>query len=293
MSLIVTSFIDYQNYQLDEQINLINKLNLNEVIIRKINNEPYYLLNDKESRKLIKALSNKRVIACDPLIEAISVYDKERLEKANVKLKLAAMQARLINAEALFIRMPLFNDLNKDLKLIILTIEEQVKIIKSQKLKTIFIFDNKHKASTYRFIIEKIKEPIKIAYDPSYIYLNNENIQTTYRLLHKHIEFIIVDDFDKTKTPRLINSGNAFKIDDFFKTLIKQNFNGKVILDSKLVDFLPKVTKYTWRDKTFSKKKKYHLTVLENFTKIAGDIKPINIIDIQLMALKIIFNIKN
>ncbi len=289
MKPLITSFTDYNNANISEQLNLIKKLKFKNLFIRKINGEPFYLLNEKDQKSLTKSLNDINIIAADPLIDAPHLNNLDEVNKANLKIKLAAISAKLLNSESLCLRLPIYDDFVNDKDNFLNLIKEQVKIIKDEKLKVILIFNDKHQAATYRLVIEKLKDnTIKIAYDPSYIYLNNENVNTTYRLLNNKIDYIILDDFDKSGTPRLINSGNAYKLKDLFKTLIKTNYNGKIVLDSKLVEFLPKVNNYKWYHK-FSKNKKYHQRVLDDFKTISNDLSPFSIINIQLEALEIIF----
>lgn len=291
MKPLITSFVDYNNANIGEQINLISKLKLKNIFLRRVTGKPFYLLDEKNQKSLVKALKNINVISADPLIDAPNLNNSDEVNKANLKIKLAAISAKLLNSESLFLRLPVYNDFYNDKDKFLNLIKEQVKIIKDEKLKVVLIFDDNHQAATYRFVTEKLKDnTIKIAYDPSYIYLNNENINTTYRLLNNRIDYIIIDDFDKSKTPRLINSGNAYKLKDFFKILIKSNYNGNIVLDSKLVEFLPKVNNYKWYHK-LSKTKKYHQRVLDNFKTLSDDISAYSIIKIQMEALEIIFKI--
>ncbi len=292
MKPIITSFIDYNNASLNDQLDLINNLKLKHLIIRHINGKSLLLLNEDEKIELISNLKDRNILIIDPLIDAPNLDNDKEIEKSYEKITKASKLAKELNSEVFLLRIPKFNNFSNERNKLIEVLKKQTKIIKNHKLKTYLIFDNNNQAAVYRYILEKIKDhDLKMSFDLAYIYFNNENINTTYRLLKDYIDLIFIDDYDVNDTPRLLSHGDVYGLKSFLKELIINDYKGIVVLDSSLNEFLTQVKDYKWYNKRFSKAKKHHVNVLEHFKTLTDDVSIQSIIKIQLDALNIIFKI--
>ena len=114
MKPIITSFIDYNNASLNNQLDLINNLKLKHLIIRHINGKSLLLLNEDEKIELISNLKDRNILIIDPLIDAPNLDNDKEIEKSYEKITKASKLAKELNSEVFLLRIPKFNNFSNE-----------------------------------------------------------------------------------------------------------------------------------------------------------------------------------
>lgn len=290
MRPIITSFVDYNNASINEQIKIIDDLELEDISIRKVNGKPFNVVSDKDF-KLLKNLANrKRVLVIDPQIERPALFDKEGLVKYETKLELVMLKAKELKTRHIVYEIPKFNNFSNDKNEIIELIKSHIKIIKKHKIDVLIKPSNDHIVHTYRLIFEAIKDnKVSFIFDPVYIYITKQAEVASYRILRDYIGTISVDDIDKLGASRLITTSNYIKLTDLFKRFIKRGFSGIVILDSGMIELVNRVQNYRKRDYLLSRQKRHERKIYNDYTIINEKTDTTFIIKIQLAILNLIF----
>ncbi len=290
MKPTITSFLDYNQVDLNEQLKIMKKLNLSDVVIRKVKGAPINHLSDEELSGLKSALQNKNVIAVDPLLFSCQIQDSENLKIFNQELEKAADRAKSLRAENLIYTIPKFDDLMHNKDKVLEVIKHQVSIIKKRKLSILIKPDDNHKAQIYRFVLEQLKDvKVKMIFDPVYLYKIKDAMITAFRLLRDYIGLLLVDDVDPSYASRLIGTGKFIELNDLFKRFVKSGYAGYVVLDSGLVEQHKRAQKYKWYETTISKRKRHEKKILFDFTQMNQSLDTANIIKVQLAVLYLVF----
>lgn len=290
MKNIVTTFLDYQKATQLEQETLIQKLMLEDIMIRNIDGKPFLEISDSDFERLVNLSKVREVCLVDPNLPTYDFNDEENQTKINEQLELVASKAKILKSKNLIYRIPKFKDINDDKVAIINLIKHQISIIKKYKIDILIMPGDGHKTALYRLILETLKEKnIKVVYDPVYLYKNNEALVTALRLLRDYTGLLLVDDCDELYVPRLIGTTKTIDLREIFKKFVTNNYQGIVALDTSLVDLYERVENYKWYEKTFSKVKREEIKVVNEFKLMNKETSNFKIIDVQLKVLNVIF----
>ncbi|VEU83189.1 hypothetical protein [Acholeplasma hippikon] len=290
MKISISTFVDYLNTTQLDQESLVEKLKLQSIVIRRVDGKSFLSLDDLAFNNLMNFTKVKEVLTVDPLLQNGKIYDASYLENFEKNLDLAANKAKQLKSKSLIYRIPLFEDVMQDRELILTIIKRQIAIIKKYKLDVLIMPDNDHKASTYRFIFENLKDnKVKMVFHPVYLYKLKEAEITAYRLLRDYIGMFLVDDCDEFGTSRLITTGQTIELKELFKKFITNNFEGFIVLDTGLNDVLKRSQSLKWYEKTFSKTKKNDLRIYEEYTQMNQDTSVFQVLKVQLLVLNLVF----
>lgn len=290
MKPVISSFLDYDNSSLDQQVELAKKLDFSHVIIRKISGLSINQLSDEAFENLCNETRLKKIIAVDPLLDSIPLRDISRLESYNQALDQAAYRAKELKAQFLIYTFPKFIDLMGEKDSILEIIKQQVAIIKKRKVDILIKQDDQHKSQTYRYILDELKDSrVKMIFDPVYLYKIKEAMVTSLRILKDYISVLIINDVDSKYAPRLIGRGGFINLKDLIKRFIKQPFNGYVILDSGLVELISKASKYHWYDRLIDPNKRHQHKIMSDFIHLNQTADPYTIIKVQIAVLMVMF----
>src|SRR5690606_4696087 len=117
-------------------------------------------------------------------------------------LDLAVKRAKSLNAEFMYYVIPKFIDVTTDSDIILSHIKDQIAVIKKAKLDVLIKPDSGHKANTYRYLLNALKDDkIKINYDPLYFQQSKDSNITAYRLLRDFIGMFVACDVDQLGNP--------------------------------------------------------------------------------------------
>lgn len=290
MKPIITSFLDYDHNSLETQIELANKLDFSHVIIRKVAGEKINQLSEEAFENLSHETKTRKVIAVDPLLDSIPIRDQSRLESYNQALDLAAYRAKELKAQYLIYTLPKFDDVIQDKDSILEVVRQQIAIIKKRKIDVLIKPFDQHKSQTYRYILDELKDPkVRLIFDPVYLYKIKEAMVTSLRILKDYISLLIINDVDSKYAPRLIGRGGFINLKDLIKRFIKQPFNGYVVLDSGLVELIPRASKYQWYERLFDANKRHEHKIMNDFIHLNKNQDTYTIIKVQIAVLMLMF----
>lgn len=291
MKLELLAYLDYQNVSLDEQLDLALKLNIKSFLFRQVAGQSIVEMSEEKFQKTLQEITKKKikVTAVDPLIPSYDLYQPEDKKRFDASLDLALKRAKSLKAEYFYYVIPKFNDVTSDTDIILTHIKEQISLIRKTKLNVLIKPASRHKANTYRFILNALKDDhIKMNYDPVYFYLNKESNITAYRLLREFIGIFVAADVDQLGNPRLVGLGKL-EVTQMFKKLFKNKYNGYVVLDSKLPELIQNASDYRWHQTLFSKKKKLERKIFNDFIERSDGYSLYEVIHYQMVILNIIF----
>ncbi len=291
MKLELLAYLDYEKASLEEQIDLALKLNIKSFLFREINGQNIVEMSEEVFQQTLLEFNKKKikVAAVDPLIPSYDLYQPDAKKQFDASLELAIKRAKSLKAEYIYYVIPKFIDVTTDTDIILTHIKEHLSLIKKAKLDVLIKPASNHKANTYRFILNALKDDhIKINYDPVYFHLNKESNVTAYRLLREFIGIFVAADMDQMGIPRLVGLGKL-EMTQMFKKLFKNKYNGYVVLDSKLPEVIQKASTYRWHQTLFSRRKKLERKIFNDFIERSDGYSIYEVIHYQMVILNVIF----
>lgn len=290
MKPILSTFLDYQQNSMEKQLELAKQLNLEYLMIRRINGQRIYELDEHEINQYVKALKTYKVIAVDPLLESFSMDKEKELTSYNLMLDHVLNTVKKFKPIYYIYTIPKFDETIKNYKQVIEVIQSQIKIIKKHKLKILIKMSDGHAPKMYRYILEALNDKqVSIIFDYIYLYGLNESHVTAYRLLRNYIDLLIMDDIDQLGSGRVLGSGGHIDVTGIAKRFIKRKYEGFVVLDSSLVDLLYGANNQGWFSKLVSKKTKHDIKIYEDFVERYRSTDMYRVLRIQMAILSIMF----
>lgn len=132
-----------------------------------------------------------------------------------------------------------FDEIVNDYNYIVEVIIEYIKIIRKYKFKILIKFSDKYIFKMYRYILDEFKyKYVEIIFDYIYLYKINEVEVIVYCILRDYIGMFIMEDIDKIGVGCVIGSGEYILVVRIVKRFIKKLFDGYIVLDLSLVEFL-------------------------------------------------------
>lgn len=291
MKLELLAYLDYQNASLEEQLDLTLKLNIKSFLFRQIAGQSIVEMSEETFQQTQQEFTKKKVkvTAVDPLIPSYDLYQPEEKKQFDTLLDLAIKRAKSLRTEYIYYVIPKFIDVTTDTDIIMTHIKEHLSQIKKAKLEVLIKPESNHKANTYRFILNALKDDrIKINYDPVYFHLNKESNVTAYRLLREFIGIFVAADIDQLGNPRLVGLGKL-EMTQMFKKLFKNKYNGYVVLDSKLPEVIQRASSYRWHQTLFSQRKRLERKIFNDFIERSDGYSLYEVIHYQMVILNVIF----
>ncbi len=237
MKPTITGFFDAEGHStFEDQMLFAQRHGIDTICLRTYNGQPLIEVSDNDLKKIANDLKlNKMKIGIlDSNIQSFQLTDTRKqtdtLDEFKYMIKLAE---RLKMTHVLF-RLPKFNDVINEYAEIekVLTPFFEYAYKNGKKIILLPVFD--YKASTYAFIIKKLKtNHVSVLFDPTSIMANGESTTTAYRTLKSLIGAFMCVDADASGQPKLIGHGktNAFEI---IKKLDRDRFDGFMIMDNKV-----------------------------------------------------------
>src|SRR5690554_2709764 len=290
MKPILSTFLDYKQSSMEKQLELAKQLNLDYVMIRKINGKPIFQLEDSEVDQYIKDIKAYKVIAVDPLLESFSMDKERELTAYNLMLDHILKTVKKFKPIYYIYTIPKFDESIKNYKQVIEVVKSQIKIIKKHKLIVLIKMSDHHIPKMYRYILEVLNDKqVSIIFDYIYLHYLNESHVTAYRLLRNYIDLLIMDDIDQLGSGRVLGSGGHIDVTGIAKRFIKRKYEGFIVLDSSLVNLLDQANQQGWFSKLVSKKTKHEIKIYEDFVERYRSTDTFRVLRIQMAILSIMF----
>lgn len=261
MKQTITGFLDQEGkLNFNEQLELANKHNLDQISLRYYNQKPLIEISDKEIKEMQSLLKEHKlkVAIIDTLIKPYDVNSDAKYKAAFDEFKYMIKLADKFKTNYLILRLPIFNDVIKELDIIKSRMHAFIDFAYKKGKKVLLMPDQGYKANTYAYLLKKLKSNnVSILFDPIYFMDIQESTTTSYRLLKKNIEAFSCHDQDHQGTPKLIGYGKT-DIISLFKKLIRDRFSGFLLIDNEFYKavFEEPVQKEGFFKKIFSKTKK-------------------------------------
>lgn len=150
---------------------------------------------------------------------------------------------------------------------------------------------------TYKSLVYILKSfkpnQLQFLFNPAMIYKTKGSVLSLYRVFKAFIQVVVADDLTKDHTPALIGYGEAQLI-SLFKAMVKDSYQGDIILDPKFEDYLSQLEKK--KKSIFSFLSKKHIISYDQLKKQMrlDEKKDIHLYDIYLNqydVLHIIFRL--
>ena len=293
MKAPVTSFFDYLKLDIKSQIEMAKTLSVDGFIVRGSEGRNLIQFTEDELNHLKSSFKKNEIIAVDPLLKTPHLNQPRELEKFKEELEKSADLAKSINSVYLIYKLPIFDDITKQKEDVLRIVTEHIAIIKKRKLSVLIKQADKQPSTTYRYILEIIKDSkVQMIFEPAYLYAQGEAITAAFRILYDYVGMFIVDDKDPLMSSRLIGTGKYIDLYDVFKRFVKKEYGGWVVLDSGLIEQLFKTTKYNWFEKTLFKQKRHENKILYDFMQKHQNVDMSLIIKLQLAVLFLVFQNK-
>lgn len=228
------TYFDYFNETLDNQLELLEKSNIKDFTLRKINGLSFLEWNYMLLSYLTRRLENIYIILIDPVIDP-NKYDNYIYFKHLRKVKIFMKKLKINN---IILRLPNFNIYDKFIKI---KIRKHVsKISKIFRNYHIYIKPfNKMDDIIINYISNEInlRDNISILFEPSFYYLNNKSIFSQFEIQKRKIGMISINDLQENNMPALMGYG-LLDLISFLKIVYKNNYNKNILYDSNLEEVL-------------------------------------------------------
>lgn len=243
MSLI-TGFFDLEKNTLEEQIKIAKELELKQIAIRQIDGLYVHELDESIIKKTNEILKQNKMSVS---IVEIKLDDYHIIGNENMDaLEKAILIAEMLHPKVVSMKLPKFDDFDSQSDMLKDWFKQIYQFTKKMKFELSFIYRENYLSGHLAYLTKNVKQ-IKFNFDGTEFYKNKISTTTIYRLLKNEISTVRISDIDKDFEPFLIGLG-VTNIVDILKKLKRDNFNGFIVLDNNLIDYIQN------REKSYEKK---------------------------------------
>lgn len=230
--MIVLSFFDYFENNLEEQLLLFNKTKLPYFSLRKVKGLSFLDWTKKDIDEILLTLLKTNTYLFDPLLYPKSFDDQAYFDN----LKQLSSFIKKSKIKEIILRIPAIKDIDiehKDIQKHLL----KLKLI-FKKTNLYIASDNQEKPVVLTYIFKELKtKGFKALFNPVLIYQKNESIIMNYRLLRDDIGIFLLSDINKDANPMLLGYGDIDLIAQI-KRLFHNRYQGIILYDSNLDEVL-------------------------------------------------------
>lgn len=295
----VIGFCDYESTELKDQIDVAKSLEIDQLLIRKINNLKVYEFDDaliKETNQILKS-EKISIVALDPLIKNYDLYDIEKFDEVLNMYEDALNVASKLKVSNLYFRLPIIKDILEEFDTVKSQLDLFIEMARRFKI-TLLIKQEEEKTNVLVYILKKYRpRDLQLIFNPATTMTNEESPIVAYRLLKDYFNFFVSADIDKKNNPELLGYGRV-KIIDIFKRMNRDQYKGFFILDDRFGNFVSgnEEKKVPWFKKLFKNKtnidnylRGYSLRIFPN--QEVQDVTVFDIYENQINVLKIAFRL--
>lgn len=295
----VIGFCDYESTELKDQIDVAKSLEIDQLLIRKINNLKVYEFDDaliKEANQILKS-EKISIVALDPLIKNYDLYDIEKFDEVLNMYEDALNVASKLKVSNLYFRLPIIKDILEEFDTVKSQLDLFIEMARRFKI-TLLIKQEEEKTNVLVYILKKYRpRDLQLIFNPATTMTNEESPIVAYRLLKDYFNFFVSADIDKKNNPELLGYGRV-KIIDIFKRMNRDQYKGFFILDDRFGNFVSgnEEKKVPWFKKLFKNKtnidnylRGYSLRIFPN--QEVQDVTVFDIYENQINVLKIAFRL--
>lgn len=273
MKSIITGFFDAEGHStFENQMLFAQRHGLDTICMRTYNGQPIIEISDGDLKKITNDLKlNKMKIGIlDSSVMPFQLNDQRRQTDALDEFKYMIKVADRLKINHVYFRLPQFNDVIEEYTDIEKTLIPFFEFAYKNNKKIILLPVHGYKASTYAYIIKKMKtNHVFFAFDPISIMLNGESTTTAYRTLRTHIGAFFCMDANQDGHPKLLGKGKTNVI-EIIKKLDRDRFDGFLLMDNRVYQTIFPETpeKEGFFKKLFSNSQKKKETAMTELSKI-------------------------
>jgi len=179
-------------------------------------------------------LNKMKIGILDSNIQSFQLSDTRKQTDALDEFKYMIKLADRLKISHVYFRLPKFNDVINEFDEIEKVLTPFFEYAYKNGKKIILLPVHDYKASTYAYIIKKLKtNHVTVLFDPTSIMNNGESTTTSYRSLRASIGAFMCVDSDANGQPKLIGHGKT-NVLDIIRKLDRDRFDGFMIMDNKV-----------------------------------------------------------
>jgi len=255
----VIGHLEFAGKSLDQQIETATELNVDELIIRYINEDTKVSgISGKDLKEINQLLkkAKKAIFAIDPLIDSFDFYNNETTEFVISEYEKAVNAANLLKVNNIIFRLPIIKDILSEFELMKESLDNIIEIAKRSN-KTLLIKHENTTTSNITYIIKKYNnlKNLSVIFSPADAILNSDSPLAGYRVLKDYFNVFIASDIDSINNPELLGYGRV-NIIDLFKRMKRDKYKGDIIIDERFVELFnnDEIKKVPFYKKLFNKK---------------------------------------
>lgn len=228
----ITAFLDHFDKDFESQLNLAIKTGIKHISMRFFGDKQLKDLTIDEIKTYQSILKKHKmgISMLDAKLDYhIIQYDKSQLDSV-------VNNAELLQAKILLMDLPKLDDFDLQHDLLIAFVKSVLEDNKKKHFQIVFKMNDTYKPGVLAFLINSIKS-IKFQFDCGHLINLQASVTTTYRIMKKNIESILVYDVDKDKESSLLGYGNTGII-DILQKMKRDDFKGYALIDTNLIEYL-------------------------------------------------------
>lgn len=292
MKPTLTMFVDYGQADLAMQKKMILASGIDKVALRTLDGRSMIEADETvlKDYQLFLLKCQVGVIILDPFIGSYTLDNEDEQLEFQKKWEKSLLIASQFKATNIYYRLPKFDDILHDKQILIEAIRKDLEIAKKSKIQVVLKFENSYKTNHYYYVLKHLEYPkLSVEFDPIYIDRLNESLTTTYRVFRESFHIVRLSDHDQKEYPRLLGLGRL-KINDLFKRLDKQHYQGVILLDveiAQIIEYMKKKPSFLTRMKaSYKQRAKIHYDLVQ---RIGTDDLP-TVLKHQLDVLKLMIH---
>lgn len=255
----IIGHLEFAGKEINKQIKLATELNVDELIIRYINEDTKVSgISGKDLKEINQLLkkAKKAIFAIDPLIDSFDFYNNETTEFVISEYEKAVNAANLLKVNNIIFRLPIIEDILSEFELMKESLDNIIEIAKRSN-KTLLIKHENTTTSNITYIIKKYNnlKNLSVIFSPADAILNSDSPLAGYRVLKDYFNVFIASDIDSINNPELLGYGRV-NIIDLFKRMKRDKYKGDIIIDERFVELFnnDEIKKVPFYKKLFNKK---------------------------------------
>jgi sugar phosphate isomerase/epimerase len=237
MKTTITGFFDAEGHStFEDQMLFAQRHGIDTICLRTYNGQPLIEVSDNDLKKIANDLKlNKMKIGIlDSNIQSFQISDTRKQTDALDEFKYMIKLADRLKISHVLFRLPKFDDVINQYEDIEKVLTPFFEFAYKNGKKIILIPVHGYRASTYAYLIKKMKtNHVSVLFDPVTIMSNGESTTTSYRSLRTSVGAFMCIDADHDLKPKLIGHGKT-NVLDIIKKLNRDRFDGFLIMDNKV-----------------------------------------------------------
>ena len=253
--MIVSAYLNYKELTIKKKIQFILETKLDGLSFKEED------LKDLEAYKNAKI----QILNCELNCQSYLATDKAAHQMYLEKLGNISKSLKDYNIKTITTTIPKVN-LSQELELLNEIIIDYYNILKKNKVQLVLATSTDYKANEFAYILKNNKKVKAFSFDCDKFYRNNHAVLPSFKILKEYIKILKVSD-RKENIPVLIGYGN-YKLIEIFKTLIKDNKQILIEMNTNLLELEKKPTIQAF----FSKKIKKQNSIYRDLEAKIGEI---------------------